>query len=76
VIFPSLCAGLHLIRESIIELYKISPHGRELAIKVLNEGETFNEVLVFDHQTILVNVSAVEDCEIWIIEPALYYVKS
>lgn len=68
MIFPSLCTGLHLIRQGIIELYKISPHGRELVIKILNEGGTFNEVPVFDHQTNLVNVSAVEDCETWIIE--------
>ena len=62
------CAGLHMIQSGSVQLYKISPQGRELVIKVLNEGATFNEVPVFDQQTNPINVSAIKDCEIWIIE--------
>jgi CRP-like cAMP-binding protein len=63
------CAGLHMIRQGSVKPYKISPQGRELIIRVLDEGETFNEVPVFDHQPNPVNVSAVENSEIWVIEP-------
>jgi CRP/FNR family transcriptional regulator len=65
------CAGLHMIRQGSVKLFKISPQGRELIIRVLNEGATFNEVPVFDHQPNPVNVSAVEDSEIWVIEPGV-----
>jgi CRP/FNR family transcriptional regulator len=65
------CAGLHVLRQGSVKLFKISPQGRELIIRVLDEGETFNEVPVFDHQSNPVNVSAVEDSEIWVIEPGV-----
>jgi CRP/FNR family transcriptional regulator len=38
------CAGLHIIRQGSVKLYKISPQGREMIIKVFEEGATFNEV--------------------------------
>jgi len=63
--------GLHMIRLGSVKLFKISHHGRELVIKVMDEGETFNEVPVFDHQPNPVNVSAVEESEIWVIESDL-----
>lgn len=65
------CAGLHMIRQGSVKLFKISPQGRELIIRILDEGETFNEVPVFDYQPNPVNVSAVEDSEIWVIEPVV-----
>jgi CRP-like cAMP-binding protein len=64
-------AGLHIIRTGSVKLYKISPQGRQLVIKVLEEGATFNEVPVFDHQPNPVNVSVVEDSEIWVIDSCL-----
>jgi len=63
--------GLHMIRAGSVNRFKISPQGRELVIKVMDEGATFNEVPVFDHQSNPVNVSAVEDSEIWVIESDL-----
>jgi CRP/FNR family transcriptional regulator len=65
------CAGLHMIRTGSVKLFKVSPHGRELVVKVLEEGATFNEVPVFDNGTNPINVAALEDCEIWIIEAGL-----
>lgn len=62
------CAGLHMIRSGSVKLFKVSPHGRELIVKVLEEGATFNEVPVFDNGTNPINVAALEDCEIWVIE--------
>ncbi|MCK4725249.1 MAG: Crp/Fnr family transcriptional regulator, partial [Anaerolineales bacterium] len=63
--------GLHVIRKGSVKLFKISPRGRELVIRVVDEGATFNEVPVFDHQPNPVNVSAVEESELWVIESDL-----
>jgi CRP/FNR family transcriptional regulator len=62
------CVGLHMIRSGGVKLYKTSPQGRELVITVLDEGATFNEVPVFDHKPNPLNVAAVEESEIWIVE--------
>jgi CRP/FNR family transcriptional regulator len=63
------CSGLHIIRVGSVKLFKLSPQGRELVIKVLDQGATFNEVPVFDHQPNPVNVAALETCELWIVDP-------
>ena len=63
--------GLHMIRLGSVKLFKISPQGRELVNRVMDEGATFIEVPVFDRQPNPVNVSAVEDSEIWVIESDL-----
>ncbi len=62
------CAGLHFIRRGSVKLFKTSPQGRELIVKVFEEGTTFNEVPVFDRGQNPVNVAALEECEIWVIE--------
>ena len=61
------CAGLHMIEKGSVKLFKLSPHGRELVIRVLEEGATFNEVPVFDDGLNPISVAALEDSEIWII---------
>src|SRR5215207_15964 len=33
------CAGLHIIEEGSVKLYRISPQGRQYIIRVLQEGE-------------------------------------
>lgn len=63
---PSI--GLHIIRHGSVKLFKTSPGGRELIINVYEEGATFNEVPVFDKGGNPVNVAALEDCEVWVIE--------
>ena len=60
-----------MILQGSVKLFKESPQGRELVIKVMEEGATFNEVPFFDHQSNPVNVTASEDSEIWVIDPEL-----
>ena len=63
------CAGLHIIQHGSVKLFKTSRQGRELIINVFEEGATFfNEVPVFDNGQNPVNVAALEDSEIWIVE--------
>jgi len=64
------CAGLHIIQSGSVKLFKTSPQGRELIIKVFEEGATFNEVPVFDHGKNPVNAAAMQDCQIWVVDSA------
>lgn len=61
------CTGLHIVHHGNVKLFKLSPQGRELIVNVLQEGETFNEVPVFDGGANPVNVAALEDCTLWVI---------
>jgi CRP/FNR family transcriptional regulator len=62
------CAGLHIIQAGSVKLFKTSPQGRELIIKIFEEGATFNEVPVFDHGQNPVNAAALEATHLWVVE--------
>ncbi len=62
------CAGLHIIQTGSVKLFRVSPSGRQHIIRVLQEGETCNEVPVFDGGANPVNVEALEFSTVWIIE--------
>jgi CRP/FNR family transcriptional regulator len=62
------CAGLHIIEEGSVKLYRISPQGRQYIIRVLQEGETCNEVPAFDGGTNPVNVETLEKSKVWVID--------
>jgi CRP/FNR family transcriptional regulator len=61
------CSGLYSIKAGSVKLFKLSAKGREYIIRVLEEGETFNEVPVFDQGLNPVNVAALDECQIWIV---------
>lgn len=65
------CNGLFNIRTGSVKLFKISPRGRELIVRVLEEGDTFNEVPVFDRKKNPINVAALETSEIWLVDKTL-----
>jgi CRP-like cAMP-binding protein len=62
------CTALYIISRGSVKLFKLSPKGRELIIRVLDEGATFNEVPIFDQGANPVNVATLEDSNIWAIE--------
>lgn len=62
------CSGLHILEEGRIKLYRISLNGREVIINILSNGATFNEVPVFDGGSNPVNVEALEDSSIWVVD--------
>jgi CRP/FNR family transcriptional regulator len=62
------CAGLHIVQNGSVKLFKTSPQGRELIIKVFEEGATFNEVPVFDNGLNPVNAGALETSTLWVVE--------
>lgn len=62
------CAGLHIIEEGSVKLYRISPQGRQYIIRVLQEGDTCNEVPAFDGGMNPVNVETLERSKVWVID--------
>jgi CRP/FNR family transcriptional regulator len=65
------CAGLHIIERGFVKLYRLSPQGRQYIVRVLQEGETCNEVPTFDGGTNPVNVEALETTRAWVIQPEI-----
>ena len=62
------CAGLHVIQQGCVKLYRLSPQGRQYIVRILQEGETCNEVPTFDGGVNPVNVEALETTRVWVIE--------
>jgi len=62
------CSGLHILESGLVKLYRISLNGREIIINILSKGSTFNEVPVFDGGLNPVNVEALEDSSIWVVD--------
>jgi len=62
------CLGLYILESGRVKIFKYSQAGREMIINVLNAGESFNEVPVFDQGVNPANVAAVLDTQVWLIE--------
>ncbi len=61
------CLGLHIVESGRVKLYKLSPRGREMILRTLEAGESFNEVPVFDGGRNPVNVTALSESLIWVV---------
>lgn len=62
------CAGLHILESGAVKLFKISPNGRQMTIRIIdNPGQSFNEVPVLDLGKNAVNASALEESRFWVI---------
>ncbi len=64
------CPGLLILQQGSIKLFKLSPQGREMIVRILEGGATFGEVPVFDGGTNPVNAAALETSQVWIVETA------
>lgn len=62
------CAGLFILQSGSIKLFKLSAKGRELVVKVITAGATFNEVPVFDGGVNAVNTAALQKSEVWVVD--------
>jgi CRP/FNR family transcriptional regulator len=62
------CSGLYIIQAGSVKLFRISPQGRQHIVRVLQEGDTCNEVPVFDGGANPVNVEALEETTVWVVE--------
>ncbi|MCS6992648.1 MAG: Crp/Fnr family transcriptional regulator [Anaerolineales bacterium] len=62
------CAGLHIIQRGSAKLFRVSPMGRQHILRVIQEGDTCNEVPVFDGGVNPVNVEALEETTVWVVD--------
>ena len=60
--------GLFILDAGRVKIFKGSPSGREMIINVLDEGDSFNEVPVFDLGENPAHVEAVMDTRVWLID--------
>jgi CRP/FNR family transcriptional regulator len=61
------CAGLHIVADGEIKIFKLSPQGREQILRQLGPGNTFNEVPVLDGGLNPVSATAVTDATVCIV---------
>lgn len=62
-----------LLTEGRIKIYKNSPDGREIILKLISPGEIFAEVVLFENDKYPVNASAASDSELFVIERKGFY---
>src|SRR6266542_4786538 len=61
------CEGLYIIKEGSAKIFLLSPQGRQYIVRILQENDTFAEVPAFDGALNPVNVEALENCRVWVI---------
>lgn len=61
------CDGLFIVERGSAKIFRLSPHGRQYIVRILQEKDTFAEVPAFDEGTNPVNVEALETCRVWVI---------
>jgi CRP/FNR family transcriptional regulator len=62
------CDGLHIVESGSAKIFRLSPQGRQYIVRILQEGDTFAEVPAFDGGKNPVNVEALENCRVWVID--------
>jgi CRP/FNR family transcriptional regulator len=64
------CAGLHILVEGRVRIYKVSPQGREQVLEQIESGGTFNDVAVLDGGPNPASAMAASDVLLWIVSHA------
>jgi CRP-like cAMP-binding protein len=62
------CAGLYMIEEGSVRIFRTALDGREQVLQVLGPGQSFNEVAVFDGGPNPASVITIEPTVVWIID--------
>jgi CRP-like cAMP-binding protein len=65
------CSGLYVIDRGLVKLFKTSPDGKEQVLRHMSEGDTFNEVPVFDGGVNPVSAAAVDEGELVVLSRAV-----
>jgi CRP/FNR family transcriptional regulator len=66
------CAGIYVLFSGQVHLYKLSIHGQETIIAIINPVIMFNEVSVLDGGPNPVTAIAAQDCALWRVECERY----
>jgi CRP/FNR family transcriptional regulator len=65
------CAGLFIVLEGVVKVYKTSEDGREQILRLMAPGDSFNEVPVFDGGPNPASAAAVEPTEALVLSREL-----
>jgi len=65
--------SLFVLVEGSIQLYKSTPDGREIVIKVVKPGELFAEVILFEKDEYPVNAVAIQDSRVYALPKREFY---
>jgi CRP/FNR family transcriptional regulator len=60
--------GLHIVYTGCLKLFRVSPAGRQYIVRIVQENDTFSEVPAFDGHASPVNVEALEESRVWVVE--------
>ncbi len=58
---------MYLLGSGNIQLFKLTPDGREAVIKILKPGEIFGEVVLFEKDSYPVNAAALRDSLVYLL---------
>jgi CRP/FNR family transcriptional regulator len=58
------CDGLFIVREGRVRVYKMSPAGKEQVLRIIQPGESFNDVPVFDGGPNPASADCVDESEV------------
>lgn len=61
------CRGLYVVKSGRVRIFKSSPKGREQVLLIANQGDSFNDVPVFDGGPNPASASALEPSVVYII---------
>lgn len=61
------CAGLWIVEQGRVKIYKMSPDGREHILRLAGPGQSFNEIPVLDGGPNAASVAALSDGIAWVI---------
>ena len=62
-----LCHGLYVVKSGRVRIFKSSPEGREQVLLIARQGDSFNDVPVFDGGPNPASASALEPSTIYVI---------
>lgn len=65
------CAGLYIVLEGLVKVYKTSEDGREQILRLMAPGDSFNEVPVFDGGPNPASAAAVDPSETLVLSREL-----
>jgi len=60
-------AAMYLMAQGVVQLFKSSPDGKEVVIKLVRPGEIFGEVVLFEKDVFPVSASALTPVQVFVL---------
>jgi len=73
IIIAAIIGGLFIVYQGQVRVYKLSAEGREQVLRSFKDGQSFNEVAVFDGGPNPAHADATTPSTVWIIPRSLIF---